>query len=606
MESFSAPKLFGERPSVNLDKKIEELKASEISAVELSEDQRSEILSFEDTLGFRLESICETKSKNFRTNLEYIESEQGREDFCRVFGLAIPPEVLDQASVKSFLYNHEDVIKKTDSKTRGEFEGRSQAYFEKQTTTNLLATLSENGDIDPSVIIEPHDLSISLSPEDSLKKIKDLRELKQKLKEEYVLLEAEKGEVSDVKIGILNLYAKRLNEMLSGLSQTGIKFINKQAAGFELNETETELADMVFQVADSDRIASRYDKFERGASSELNNEGYYKQISSELTDFANKYAEEYNESIKDGDEQMRLRGLDPEKITDESMYGPEEVKAFAQEVLQAYDLLKSPSTNHNNSEEEGLVSDGKWRVSVSEKYNSMAVSGGQKVIKIPKQSYSVKKLFTVGLAHEIEGHVLQHTNKKKLGLRLFNKIGSDRSAIFAEGGAMYNQDWVSKEAFGVSSKPSPHYIRAMVTKLNGGNYADCVKTFFESAIEPYKEMKETNTITQMQFEVEAKKNIKLAVNRTRRIFRGGGDYESKKGLITSSKDSVYLEGLILTEKLQEAGLQKYMYLTQINIDAIIFLLKSGLLSTEDIKAPTYKTLEIWERVKGKFVLEKTS
>jgi hypothetical protein len=144
----------------------------------------------------------------------------------------------------------------------------------------------------------------------------------------------------------------------------------------------------------------------------------------------------------------------------------------------------------------------------------------------------------------------------------------------------------------------------MVTKLNGGNYADCIKTFYESAIEPYKEMKESGTISPQQFETESKKNLKLAVNRVRRLMRSGGSYESKKGFITNSKDSAYLEGLILTEKLQEADLQKYIYLTQINIDALIFLLKSGLLSTEDIKAPTYKTLEIWEREKERFVLDK--
>lgn len=603
MESFSSPKLFRERPSVGLDKKIEELKASEDSAIELSAAERSEIFAFEDALGAQLESVSEIQTRSCTFNLKCLESERGREDFSKVFGVKLPLEVKDQTALASFLYQHENVIKKTDSKMRGEFAGRSQAYYEKQITDNLLSTLNENGDIDTSVITEPHNVTISINPEDNLKKVKALREFKQRLKEQYAELEAGPNKVNEVKMGIINLYAKRINVLLSGFSQTGRKFLDKQAAGFELNEIEEELANMVFQVVDSDRIASRYDKFEHGASNEVNTEGYYEQISSELAEFTNKYAEEYTGSIKEGDEKMRLKGLDPEKITNEKMYSPEEAEAFAEEILQSYDLLSIDPPDTYKPDRGGPASDGKWQVIVSDNYNSMAVNGSQKVVKIPKQSYSAKKLFTVGLAHEIEGHVLQHTNKAKLGLRLFKKVGSDRSAIFAEGGAMYNQDLVSREAFGVSSSPNPHYIRAMVTKLGGGNYADCVNTFYKSAIEPYTEMKEAGTINQDQFEVEAKKNLKLAVNRTRRLMRGGGDYKSQSGLIANSKDSIYLEGLILTEKLQEAGLQKYMYLTQVNIDALIFLLKKGLLSTEDIKAPTYKTLEIWEREKEKFVLD---
>ena len=599
MESFSSPRLYPERPSAHLDRQIAELKESESAAIELPESEKTEILAFEDMLGAQLEAVNAIKSSNFSVNLDYFESEQGRDDFSKVFGITLPDGVIDQQSLKVFLYNHQSRLKETPLKVRGEFEGRSRAFFEQQLSNALTSTLSRDGDIDVSVVKAPQDLIIQLSPKNSLEKIKRLRELKGILKAQYAALEVGFGQNTEVKMGILNLYAKRVNEMLVTVSQASRPLLDKLASGVELDEVEKEVVGMVYQTENSDRVSSRYDKFRYGASHELNAEGNYDQISSELAEFANKYAEAFNDSVKEGYAHMKGKGLDPEKVTDETMYGHQEAKAFAEEVLQSYGLLGEESSDTDRPD------DGKWRVVVSEKFTTMSVNGGRRVVQIPQKSYSAKNLFTVTLAHEIEGHVLQHSNKAKLGLRLFNKVGGDRSVVFAEGGAMHNQDIVSRTAFGVSSTPNPHYLRTMVTKLNGGTYADCLKTFYDSALQPYKEMRDVGELSQEQFELEAKRNVKQAVNRTRRLFRNGGNYQSTDKVLTSSKDSAYLEGLILTEKLQEIDLHKFMYLTGVNIEALIFLMKSGLLSTKDIQAPTLKSLDIWEREKGKFSLTTT-
>jgi len=77
----------------------------------------------------------------------------------------------------------------------------------------------------------------------------------------------------------------------------------------------------------------------------------------------------------------------------------------------------------------------------------------------------------------------------------------------------------------------------------------------------------------------------------------------QSGQLVSSKDTAYLEGFILSEKLREANLQKYLFLKGLNLDTIIFLLKNGIITTDNIKSPTYKTLEIWEREKMHFVAD---
>jgi hypothetical protein len=298
---------------------------------------------------------------------------------------------------------------------------------------------------------------------------------------------------------------------------------------------------------------------------------------------------------------MRERGLDPAKVEDEQMYSPQEVKSFAEEVLTHYDLLSDEPAEMYDPDRTGPAADGKWQVIVGD-FTSLSVDGvRQRIVKVPNATMSAKKLFPVGLAHEIEGHSLQHTNKLSLGLQLFSRFGADRSVVFAEGGAKYNEDYVSQAAFGVPSRSHPHFIRAIARKLEGGTYTDCVQTFYDSAIEPYQKLHQEQKLTDEEFTQKVSYFAKLAVNRARRLFRDGGDYNSTDGRhLSNSKDTAYLEGLMLSEQLRKAELHKYMYLTGVNLDAILFLLRSGLLSTEDIRKPDYISLDIWEREKHKF------
>ena len=45
---------------------------------------------------------------------------------------------------------------------------------------------------------------------------------------------------------------------------------------------------------------------------------------------------------------------------------------------------------------------------------------------------------------------------------------------------MMVQSIISEKAFGYKSLPGTHYVKAMLTKLGGGNYIDCVKAYYGS------------------------------------------------------------------------------------------------------------------------------
>jgi len=606
MESLPKNGLYRERSSENIQPKLEKLQRLERGASpqnELSPTERESVLDFENTLGEKLESIFNITPITTTISLNYLKTPTGRADFEAVFGLTIPEEVITDDQLREYLYLNEAAIQSTNSKLRVKFEGRSQDHTEKEIAAELSKTVTEDFHIDSSVMPVPVSGSVLLTPEKSLEKITKLRELKQELKTLYSTSSDETPEIIEVKQGLIDLYLRRVNEMITTTSQTGRSLRNKVELGIELTEAEQALYSNIYEVEDYDRITARYDRFKHGAAPEIDKSGNYPQVGVGLAEFTEQYAEGYNQSILSAHEMMRQKGLDPSLIEDEKGYQPNEIQTFAEEILSSYDLLSDEKPETYDPDRSGPATDDKWQVIISDQSNSMSVDGKQKVVKIPNKPMSAKKLFSVGLAHEIEGHALQHTNKSKLGLRLFQKVGSDRSTIFAEGGAKFNEDFVSREAFGVPSTSHPHYIRGMQTKLKGGTFRDCVNTIYESSIGPYRTLYTSGHLTKEEVDKVVAKELKLAVNRARRLFRGGGDTTNESGQLTNSKDTAYIEGLILSRKLSDAHLQKYMFLTGVNLDALIFLLENNLISTEDIQGPTYKSLDIWKRERSRFELK---
>ena len=218
---------------------------------------------------------------------------------------------------------------------------------------------------------------------------------------------------------------------------------------------------------------------------------------------------------------------------------------------------------------------------------------------------SLAETIAITIGHEIEGHALQHNNKKRIPLQLFKKVGGNRSVIFAEGGAMNNENKITEQAFGYSSLTDADYIRAMQKRMEGGSYPECVKAFYDCTIEPYKLQYEKGLISEPDYKNMCESTLKRAVNRTKRIFRGSTAGSEESSFITNSKNTVYLEQVQLFRALEAHGLEKYLYLTGANLDDLLFLMKAGLFDPNKIDEPKFHALKIWDRVKDQYQLEET-
>ena len=140
----------------------------------------------------------------------------------------------------------------------------------------------------------------------------------------------------------------------------------------------------------------------------------------------------------------------------------------------------------------------------------------------------------------------------------------------------------------------------MVKKLEGGNYAECLEAFYESTLKGPRLQRAIGSLSDEDFKKQTEKNLKLAINRTKRLFREGADFSSQEASLSNSKDTVYLEQVRLFQKLKGHGLEKYAFVLGADLNTLVFLMKSGFLNPSDIQQPKYQSLEIWKRMREEY------
>lgn len=620
METFEAPSaedkkrdrqpLYPERPSEGIEGKIEMLAAFEAGRIEkipITSEERMEIQRLEDTLGAIFEKIFDITPKEAVFYAEYFQSSEGRKDFEVLIGKSLENDGKAVEDIEKSLLDAGPLVAQLGAKERGGFVGRSRDYSEQILLKQLLQTRDTDGRITTADIASPVPVRILLTPSENLAKITALKKFKDQIKHYTETPDASMTGKSEgfrqVLSGVLGLYQSRVNAMLVESSVDSFALKRKESVLGEnaLTEDERVLLSRMVGAQNIETNLSRYDKFLFGAASEYDAAGQRNQVGETLKNFADRFEEEYVASVVLRNEQIRGKGLDSEKIAAPTI-SVEEVEKLAEETLRTYGLLSEQLASEYTSDRTGPAPDNKWQFVARDEFKTMAVDGKRKVIKCGRGSQSVASLISVTLAHEIEGHVLQHENKSKIPLRLFKRLGSGRSVVFAECGAMSNQDAVSRDAFGYASPPHPYYIRAMQKKLEGGDYLDCLTVFYESSLKAVRLQKELGKISEEDFGKQCEKNLKLAINRTKRLFQGSPDLSSAGSALARSKDTVYLEQTKLFQELKKHNLEKYVFVGGANLDALLFLMKSGFLDPEDIEEPRYHSLEIWSRMQDDYVL----
>lgn len=605
-DKVSKGSLYPERASFGVETqidKLQELESGELKKAELSEDEKKEILDFENSLGERLleGKNIETFSGTFYS--DYFVTEKGKKEFREIAGFDVEGETAQEVS--SFLEEKRSELGKINSENIKKLCEDSRKYVDESLARSLANQIGENGELNISNVVIPTKTSLLLTPENALKKILSLRSFKKELKEIAVKLEENENDSSDflkAKAGILELYRRKVNEMIaeSYYFSSLVLNLHDNFGGNGLSKEEKELLDFFGEKQQAERNYSRFDKFIHGASNEYDEQGMKRQVGSELLSFVEKLEGDYIENELTKNEQVRSRGLDPEKIFKKNI-SSDVFSGWANEVLELYGQKSQYPPSDYKITRAGAAPDDKWQFVARSDFGGMEVKLDQKVIKSPTEDKSIFDTITKLLAHEIEGHFVQGMNSSRVGLRLLSEIKGDRLSLFSEGGAVFIQNKVSQSAFGVKGLPLPHYIRAMAKKSEGGNFLDCIKAYHDSSMKLIRAKKDKSLISDEEFTKEAKSKIKTAIGSSRRLFKIGSSLDSDSGMLSRSRDTVYVEQVLLMDKLEKARMTKYAFIGGANLDMLIILAENGLLDLDKIEWPKMYSLEYWERVKNNYV-----
>ncbi len=601
--SIEKQSLYPQRMFDRLDEQVDIVDGFErklIQPMRLSEQEREEILDFEDALGKRFEKITDITVQKVTFYVEYFLTSQGRDKFEQVTGVTLS-DMDNEQDIKKTLFLNRDVLRQVKYDDLKSLAALSVKYYDEMLLHQLSVRNDELNTIDIKEIPNPRGIDVLLTPEKLAGKIAELTVFKNDVKKINASL-SNMSQCDLAKKKIIELYRKKYNQILTeDFFDSSLVVDLMQTIGEDLlTEEEKELLKMQKGMQNVQKNLSRRDKFIHGADKNYT-EGERVQISDTLKSFAEQISVEYERSNSEKYQKIVEKGYDPEKVFAKDM-SIEKITTLINELLEMYGLKSAYGPETYDAKRSGAAPDDKWQFIAKDSYKSMSIDGKQKVIKSDTKNKDIYHTMTVALGHEI-GHVLQSINSSKIPLRLFKKIKGDRSSVFAEGGAMLLQDHVAREIFGTGSLGNPHYVRAMIKKMEGGNYMDCVKASYDSSAHTLLQKKKMNQISDDEFEKQNREQIRLAIARAKRLFRHSADLSLSSAHLTKSKDTAYLEQIMLARKLQEKGLEKYLFFSGMNLSTLTTLLEIGLMDTGEIQTAQKHVFAIWDRIKDQYLLK---
>ncbi len=597
-------KLYPERAFSSVEesiKRLKKLETGEIKITELSAEERSEILSFENELGAELEEIFKIKVNSTVIYPEYLLTNQGKAFFRSCTGFDVEGEDLE--SIEKFLYRSRGKIESISGIQLKELEGQLKKYSEDVLVEKITAKMSDSGEIGITGLETFQPFTIVLNPEDALAKLQKLRNFKQSLKK--VTTEDEGEFVTDnyksALSAVLEQYRLRVNELI--VDQFGhvacTKMLADKIGKENLSEEEANLLQQFSGLSEFVSVYSRFDKLVFGAAEDADEKGNYQQVGKKLEEYAVEMERKYIENERTKKQKATEKGLDFNKITKKNI-SKDIFAKYAEVFLERYNQKSSQPAENFDPKRKGPAPDGKWQFVISDGYNSMEVVGKQKIIKAPTRDGSVQDLISVMLGHEFT-HFIQALNQSKIKLKLYDSVGGDRRLVLAEGAAMSAQKLISEEIFGFSVLPKPNYVKAMTAKLNGGTYLDCVKVYYECSLKIYLETTEKKD--EALLKEKAKELIGVSIRSCKRLFRTGEQLNAKSSILSKSKDTVYLEQIVVMDRLKEAGLEKYALVKGLNLDSLFVLLKNGFIEKNEIEALDLNFVrKAWDEMREKFLL----
>lgn len=593
---------YPERPIIGVDKEIDNLESiigNPEKRLNITEKEKIELISFENEMGGKLEQIDKIKINSTMFYGEYFLTAEGKEDFKNIVGMEIDGQSCDAINI--FLLENRQVLAKIKGKDIDELTGRAASFVDKNLKEKLISTIKEDGEIDFSIVDNPNRIKILFNPENAFEKIQKLRELKRTFKKDTPVGD----ELMDIaKRKILQLYFKKINTLISSEASFAIwaKMLSEKIDPASLSQSEVNLTRTYPGITDFERMNARMDHFIYGVDEGFDDNGMKVQIGEKLKEYVIQIEEDFINSQIEKEQNITKKGIDSKKFTEKNI-SEQQFTAWVEEYLDKYDLKSVQLAAEYDPKRAGRAEDGKWQFVARDKYKQMSVSSKQGIVKSGTENKTIGAALATLLSHEMT-HVLQAENRERIPLKLFRKIGGDRNEILSEAGAMEMENRATEGLFGYSKKSHPYYIHAMIERLNGGTYMDCVKKFYEKAMEGCRRIKNETEMDEVWLKNKSQYWLNEALTKTKRLFRGIDSFDSKTSYLANSKDTVYAEQVIFMEKLRERGLEKLAFIGGVNVSSIAVLLELGLFDINSVLLPDLEYVKnIWNEKKSNYLLE---
>lgn len=457
--------------------------------------------------------------------------------------------------------------------------------------------ITEGGSLDVEGLDNPEKLMFIKKPDELIKKIEFLRELRSRLEQSRSTLFQEEAAVTNGEQESSTESLALIHSKLYSLKHI-IKKVNVLLA--------VTLEDKAILDAESDLKShkSKYklDKFRYGVG-QMNADGNYDQVDDRLSQQADEIAKGHIEINQKKESILAEQGLDIKKI-EKANIDPKRIKEYLDRILLDYGLLSEYPADADEVANNIKPPDNKWRCYVKSGQKTFEIDSKSKTLWIPIKKRSVADVLTKGAVHEII-HILQRENTAEIDIPLYthpSQMGGDRSDLFQEGGAMYYQDKASQELFGFANPPLPHYLRAMAVKQAGGDYLACVKAYYESSMS----IKNIKTEEESEKEEIRIKAIKTALSSAGRLFRNTPDLNNRNPSIPSTKDTVYLEQKAVVEEIMtnHPELRNIILVSGMNLETAKELIKFGVLDLSTLRQPDLSFVKaLWEEIKDNYKLD---
>lgn len=527
----------------------------EIDPLQLTPEERHDVLQFEAGLFEQLEPVRKLSPEVHTVYPEYFTSQEGWEEFRNFYSEADPRVLVwekpnSPEAVAALFYGLEN-LSQIDKDKRSKLATKTMTWARDRFIEDVL---EKQGNLDG--VANPLRISRIINPKELRAKAEGYRELKRQIKE-MESGETEENDLSKARKIILNMYRRYINASLAQLYDEGAILANQPNLSEEEKEALSALRGRRLK-EDSVRTLERIDKFLQGSGLELKN-GYFEVIPQKFSEYVEKRSGEYTR--EETEEYKRYKGI---KVDSETAL------KLCNHVLEKY----------------GLSEKG-WKAQIREDKTSFSVNylDQGKVVKrinIPKDLNRPLPDVLRVIAHELEGHVLRHANRDLLPLKLLQTYSTGRSESLAEAGAVWVEDQSLQKMFDMKRAFRGVYYRALKKKLEGGSFKDCFGAILEASDGSLLRSK-----------------AKTAFRQALRIFRAGRiPLNDTSGRIVNSEELAYHEPV--AAMLSQLGWEKLLFLPAIDLYSVTDLQKLGILDFKEIKAPEFVVAEkIWPELKAK-------